>query len=82
MLTMTVVLCSWMWSNEYAPTRWREGVAVNLFKKGDRGVPGNSSEMRSRQRRNASPSSPGVPRSGLKIPLRLLEGVSTLSEGV
>ena len=32
MLTMTVMLYNWVWKNEYAPRRWREGVVVNLFK--------------------------------------------------
>ena len=31
----------WMWKIEHAPKRWREGVAVNLFKKGDKADPGN-----------------------------------------
>ena len=36
MLTMMVMLYNWMWKNEYARKRWREGrVAVRLFKKGD-----------------------------------------------
>ncbi|CAB1105339.1 unnamed protein product [Ectocarpus sp. CCAP 1310/34] len=30
-----------VWKNEYTPSRWREGVAVNLFKKGDKTDPGN-----------------------------------------
>ena len=38
--------------------------------------------MRFFHRRNASPSSPSVPRSGFIIPLRFSEGVPTLSEGV
>ena len=34
MLTMMVMLCNWMWKNEYAPKRGREGVVVKLFEKG------------------------------------------------
>ena len=41
MLTMMVELYNWIWKNEYAPKRWREGVVVNLFKKGDKADPGN-----------------------------------------
>ena len=41
MLAMMVMLYSWIWQNEYAPKRWREGVVVNLFKKGDKACPGN-----------------------------------------
>ena len=41
MLTMMVMLCYWIWKNEYAPKRWREGVVVNLFKRGDKADPGN-----------------------------------------
>ena len=29
MLTMMVVLYNWIWKNEYAPKRWREGVVVS-----------------------------------------------------
>ena len=32
---------NWIWKNEYASKRWREGVIVNLFKKGDEADPGN-----------------------------------------
>ena len=38
---MMVMLYNWIWKNEYAPRRWREGVAVNLFKEGDKADPGN-----------------------------------------
>ena len=38
---MMVMLYSWIRKNEYAPKRWREGVVVNLFKKGDTADPGN-----------------------------------------
>ena len=31
MLTMMIVLYNWRWKNEYAPKRWREGVAVKLI---------------------------------------------------
>ena len=41
MITMMVMLYNWMWKNEYTPKRWREGVVVNLFKKGDKADPGN-----------------------------------------
>ena len=36
MFTMMVRMYNWIWKNEYAPKRWREGVAVNLLKKGDK----------------------------------------------
>ena len=36
MLTMVVVLYNWIWKHEYAPRRRREGVVVNLLKKGDK----------------------------------------------
>ena len=39
-LTMMIILsCHWIWQNEHAPKRWREGVVVNLFKKGDKADP-------------------------------------------
>ena len=41
MITMVVELYNWIWKNEYTPKRWREGVVVNLFKKGDKADPGN-----------------------------------------
>ena len=41
MLSMLVILYNWIWKNEYAPRRWREGVVVNLFSKGDKADPGN-----------------------------------------
>ena len=41
MITMMVDLYDWIWKNEYTPKRWREGVVVNLFKKGDKADPGN-----------------------------------------
>ena len=41
MLTMMVMLYNWIWKKEDAPRRWREGVVVNLFKKGDKAGPGN-----------------------------------------
>ena len=40
-ITMMVDLYNWIWRNEYTPKRWREGVVVNLFKKGDKAEPGN-----------------------------------------
>ena len=36
MLTMMVMLYDWIRKNEHAPRRWREGVVVNFFKKGDK----------------------------------------------
>ena len=30
-----------VWSEELVPPKWREGLIVNLFKKGDREDPGN-----------------------------------------
>ena len=41
MITMIVMLYNWVQKNEYTPKRWREGVVVNLFKKGDEADPGN-----------------------------------------
>ena len=41
MLTMMLMLYTWIWKNEYPPRRWREGVVVNLFEKGDKADPGN-----------------------------------------
>ena len=41
MVDLLVMLYNWVWKNEYAPSRWREGVVVNLFKKGDKTDPGN-----------------------------------------
>ena len=41
MLTMMVMLYNWIWKNEYALKRWKEEVAANLFKKGDKADPGN-----------------------------------------
>ena len=34
---MMILLYNWIWTNMYAPSRWRAGVVVNLFKKGDQG---------------------------------------------
>ena len=43
MLTMMIMLYRWIRKNEYAPKSWwREGVVVNLFKKGDKAGPGNN----------------------------------------
>ena len=39
MLTMVVMLYNWMWITECAPRRCREGVVVNLFKKGNKTDP-------------------------------------------
>ena len=41
MLTTMVMLYNWILKNEYAPRRWREGLVVNLFKKGDQADRGN-----------------------------------------
>ena len=41
MITMMVVLHDWIWKNEYARKRWREGVVINSFKKGDEADAGN-----------------------------------------
>ncbi|CAB1103133.1 unnamed protein product [Ectocarpus sp. CCAP 1310/34] len=41
MIQLMVLLYNWVWKNEYTPSRWREGVVVNLFKKGDKTDPGN-----------------------------------------
>ena len=32
MLTMMVMLYNLIWKNEYARTRWRQGVAASLFR--------------------------------------------------
>ena len=45
MLTAIVMLYIWIWKNEYAPKRWREGVVVNLLEKGDKADPGNYREI-------------------------------------
>ena len=45
MLTMTIRLYNWIWKNECAPRRWREGVVVNLLKKVDKSDPGNYKKM-------------------------------------
>ncbi|CAN0253682.1 unnamed protein product [Ectocarpus fasciculatus] len=41
MIQLMVLTYNWVWKNEYAARRWREGVVVNLFKKGDNTDPGN-----------------------------------------
>ena len=38
---MLIMLYNWILKNEYASRRWREGVIVNLFQKGDKADPGN-----------------------------------------
>ena len=45
MITMMVMLSHWMWKNEYAPKRCREGVVANLFKKGYKADQGNYREI-------------------------------------
>ena len=39
MLTTMVMLYNWIWKNEDAPKRWREGVVVKLLKKRDEADP-------------------------------------------
>ena len=41
MCEMLLALFNLVWDNEYAPSYWREGLIVSLFKKGDREDPGN-----------------------------------------
>ncbi|CAB1104050.1 unnamed protein product [Ectocarpus sp. CCAP 1310/34] len=41
MIQLMVLLYNWVWKNEYTPSRWREGVVVNLFKNGDKTDSGN-----------------------------------------
>ena len=41
MIQSMVLMYNWVGKNEYAARRWREGVVVNLFKKGDKTDPGN-----------------------------------------
>ncbi|CAB1099521.1 unnamed protein product [Ectocarpus sp. CCAP 1310/34] len=42
MIQLMVLLYNWVWKNECTPrSRWREGVFVNLLKKGDKTEPGN-----------------------------------------
>ena len=36
---------NWIWKIEYVLRRWREGVVVNLFKKGDKADPENYREV-------------------------------------
>ena len=36
-----MIVYNWIWKNEYAPKRWREGVVVNLSKEGDKVDPGS-----------------------------------------
>ena len=36
-----VMFYNWIWKNEHAARRWREGVVVKLFKKGDKADSGN-----------------------------------------
>ena len=45
MITMMVLLYSWIWKNEYTPKRWRGEMVVNIFKKGDKTEPGNYTGM-------------------------------------
>ena len=40
MLTMMITLYNWIWKNEHAPRRWREGVVAKCFMKGDKAGPG------------------------------------------
>ena len=41
MCEMLLALFNLVWDGEYAPSYWREGLIVSLFKKGDRKDPGN-----------------------------------------
>ena len=41
MCEMLLVVFCLVWDNKYAPSYWREGSIVSLFKKGDREDPGN-----------------------------------------
>ena len=41
MLTMMFMLYNWIWKNKHAPKRWRDGVVVNFFKRGDKAGPGS-----------------------------------------
>ena len=38
---MLLIFFYQVWDNEFAPTYWREGLTVSVFKKGDREDPGN-----------------------------------------
>ena len=42
---LVIMLYNWIWKNEDAPRRWREGVVVNLSKKGDKADPWNYREI-------------------------------------
>ncbi|CAB1100107.1 unnamed protein product [Ectocarpus sp. CCAP 1310/34] len=39
-IQLMIMLYTWVWKNEYAATRWRKGVVVNFFQKGDKTDPG------------------------------------------
>ena len=41
MVLLLEKLFSIIWREEVVPRQWREGLIVNLFKKGDREQPGN-----------------------------------------
>ena len=41
MVELLKQLFSVVWQEECVPSRWREGLIVNLFKKGDKEEPGN-----------------------------------------
>ena len=41
MMYLLEQLCSVIWREETVPKQWREGLIVNLFKKGDREDPGH-----------------------------------------
>ena len=45
MLTMMVMMYSWVWENEYASEKWVKGVLEILFKKRDKADQGNYLEM-------------------------------------
>ena len=62
MLTMMAMLYNWIWKTEYAPRRWREGVVVTLFKKGDKYGPENyrGVTLKYMGKRNERPNVGGV----------------------
>ena len=41
MIDLLQQLFAVVWREEFVPPQWREGLIVNLFKKGDKGDPGN-----------------------------------------
>ena len=41
MIQLMVLIYNWVWKNEYAVSRWRNGVVVDLLRKGGKTDPGN-----------------------------------------